>query len=230
MPIDVSKPFIRALVKELVAHEGKAHDIPESTAPFVKKIGQVHYVHPRKSGAIDLYSGRVENDDVHDSYGSLCLFTDGKMGIVLHDLPTILGNKELGSVLFGVLAHELGHLINGDLDPKTPEESFSLRTVDGGEVKQKVLADNEKYTEHMRCVIVSTIKGGVIKNELAADVVAVEFVGLPTLLMTKMYDDAQTTNLTVLIEKRNRINRLMQMVKDGALTQRDDCTISITLE
>jgi hypothetical protein len=229
MSIKVSKSFIRALVKELINSEMTAQDVKQSVKPFVKKIGVVHFKHYRQSGSIDLYTGRSEDKDMHDSYGSLCLFTNKSIGIVIKDNGDLFNNDDLIPALYGMLAHEIGHYINGDLNKKNEAEDFLLRATDVNTEKQVTVYDNGKAVDYLRTVIVSILKDGVIKNELAADLVAVELVGLPSVLMSKEYDDNNTTNLTVLIEKRNRINRLVSMVKNNTLKHREDSELTITI-
>lgn len=230
MSIDVSKRFIRTLFKELFNHEVKAINLKVSKGAIVKKIGKVVFNHSKKTGSVDLYERRFEKDETHESYASLVLFEDGKTGIMIRDDIDLFTNVRLIPALLGVIAHEVGHYINGDLDKKSEEEEFAIRSVGTDISKQKDLYDKGSANSYVRSVISATLKGGVLQAELAADITAVQLNGLPNLLMAKMLDDDQTENMLVFIEKRNRVNHLIGMMKDGSLSHEKDSSIDIVFD
>lgn len=230
MTLKTSKKFIGSLFKELYSHEVEAAKLNKSKDPFTKKIGHVVFSHNKKTGTVDLYIGVSEEDDTHKSYANLVRFKDGTIGIVMEDTHGLFTNVRLVPALLGAIAHELGHYINGDLEEKTINEEFFLRGVDINFEKQKALTNSGHEEKYVKCVVSSILKGGVLQGELAADVTAVQLNGLPNLLMAKMLDDSEVKNMLILIEKRNRINRLIEMTKDGSLSQEAESSFELAFD
>ena len=211
----------------LIYHETQAIKLEESMAPFIKKVGHIEFKHYLKKGKIDIYIGSPEKPDLTMSYASLCKFKDGKVGIVLKDNKQLFLNDNLYPCMYGAIAHELGHYINNDLDEKTIYQDFITRSIDKNLDKQDSFYWSEEDDKYLKTTAFATLKGGVITCELAADIVAVELVGLPAILMAHLYDDSNITNLTCLIENKNRINRLMHMVKENGLGMRGDSSVKL---
>ena len=233
MSVNLSRKSIRQLIHQLTEYELNANEQKRSTAPFIEKVGVIKFKHHLKSGVIDFYIGIPEEPGMYMSYASLCKFTDGKVGIVLKSDPLLFSNNDLSPCLFGAIAHELGHYINGDLDNKTEDQKFLLKAIDFNIAKQihySKLENDNSYNNYIRSTVFGVLKGGILNCELDADIVAVQLVGLPAILMARIYDAEEATNPVCLIEHRNRNNRLIRMVKECGLELSSDSKLNLIFD
>lgn len=118
--------------------------------------------------------------------------------------------------MFGILAHEVGHIISGH---STVDKSSYF--VNHDRVKQESLYlkcypeyDDRTVNTYMRSAVTAILHGGVLELELEADMNALQLVDLPALIAAHTFDLHTHTNPTTIIEKVNRINKLVKYCKE----------------
>lgn len=121
--------------------------------------------------------------------------------------------------IVATVAHEVGHY----LDPEIASDDAKLLTERTSKLKLlKNLFNSEQnplkslpiYKRFNTATLTSLLRGGVLKQEIAADLIAVRYVHVNDLILTHM-DDLSADNPFVRIEKQNRINFLSQLPITG---------------
>ena len=221
--------FLKSLVSELTKLEKTSMDVPYDNRPFIKKIGCVEFSCPSDNGKIDLYSG-FNKTNTHVSYMSLVSFSDGNEGIIINQpVLHLFTLRDLEIVLIGGIAHELGHHLAGHL-LLDAETRMNKNLVDVNTDRIKVYWDAGKETSYIRTTVANILRGGCLPLELEADLIGIKFVGLGPILSAHCYDLDRHENLTVGIEKTNRLSRLVNMVKTENISIQDDYRFTISLD
>jgi len=219
--------FLKSLVNELTKLEKTSLCIQDDDKPFIKKIGCVNFSCPIEEGEIDIYT-RVSKCDVHVSYMALAAFKDGRKGIMTNLSDFVYFTlRELESVLIGGIAHELGHHLAGHL-LLDPETRMNKNLVDMNAIKIKSDWETGKTDSYIRSTVVGVLRSGCLPLELEADLIGIKFVGLGPILSAHCYDLDNNNNLTVGIEKINRLSRLVNMVKTEKVSIQNNYRLSVS--
>jgi hypothetical protein len=200
--------FINFLkVEELVAEKEK----PVDAVTFMV-LGHVAYFVNNIEFTIPLALWSKENES-HTNASIVRLVNDDKLIILNRSFFT----DALVSELYGSIAHELGHLIGGHLDPAT-DKSKIIFTVNGKEILAaadlyKGDPSDENYDAYMRNLFEGLMAGGTNGVELEADILALKLVPLEWLILCHSGDLRNCENPYTSLEKANRITHLLKLHK-----------------
>ena len=197
---NTSQEFKAQLLKELIAFENNNIPTKENEESVSTVLaGYVHYRAGDDIGKVELEVG------FNDVVSSLVKYKTGKTSIVINHND--FSNK-IFSVLEAIIAHELGHYLSGHLD-KDDHSYLSLY-----ETESKTAIDIGDQEGHIywsaRCIT----EGGYIVREMQADMLAARFVGIGKIFHMQMSDAFEHDNLTVAIEKLNRLKYLNDCFKE----------------
>lgn len=196
-------------------------DVSETDSLYLGYIGTVKVKTPTKTLEYEIFHS--ENVDTCSAIRTtsedfIIVFSTDFLNneCVIHNVATVLK---------GIIAHELGHLINGDLEAgsdnlgwltinkETQIRLFEIARTTG------MAKDEDRY---YRCVLSSMMRGGCLEKELNADLTALRFVPLEdivyihSLSFEKIKDNPYTT-----LEKVNRIRFLNAFNKSMLATNED---------
>lgn len=209
---NTSQEFKAQLLKELIAFENNNIPTKENEESVSTVLaGYVHYRAGDDIGKVELEVG------FNDVVSSLVKYKTGKTSIVINHND--FSNK-IFSVLEAIIAHELGHYLSGHLD-KNDHSYLSLY-----ETESKETFDAADQAGHIYWSARSIAEGGYLIREMQADAFAIHFVGIDRVFHMQMTDAFDHDNLTVSIEKMNRLKHLNGQFK-GMETPTDGYQMAI---
>lgn len=117
------------------------------------------------------------------------------------------------TVLMGTIAHEVGHLINGDLDIENTnkEDWVTINKEDQIRLQEKAIKTKtiRDYDRYFRCVFGALVRGGCLEKELKADLTGIRFTPIENIIIIHTEDFNNTNkNPYTTLEKVNRIKNL----------------------
>lgn len=209
---NTSEEFKQQLVKELIAFETKnAPPVENNEETFTAQFGYVHYKVGDDIGKLDLEMG------FKGPSNCLVKYKTGKISIVINNVDFVQKNF---SEIETIIAHELGHYLSGHFDNG---DSAYLSMY---ESESKIAVNNDDQDQHAYWTSRSVADGGYIIREMQADTIAAHFVGIDRVFHMQMSDAFSHDNLTVTIEKLNRLKYLDAKFK-GIATPTDGYQMGI---
>lgn len=191
---NTSEEFRQQLVKELIACETKnALSAKGDEGALTAHFGYVHYSTGEESGILNLEIG------FKGPSNSLVKYKDGKISIIINNVDFVEKNF---SEIEAMIAHEVGHYLSGHLD------NIDSAYLSMYEAESKSAIDNDDQAQHVYWASKSIADGGYIIREMQADTIAAHFVGIDRVFHMQMTDAFNHDNLTVAIEKLNRLKYL----------------------
>lgn len=123
------------------------------------------------------------------------------------------------NTLKSIVAHEAGHIINGDLDLENIRPDFVNVDKEVQENLFKIAMNTEdpkKNIQYLRSVMSGMLKGGCLEQELKADLSALRFISLEDLIHIHSLDlkHINKSNPYIALEKVNRINQLNAFARE----------------
>lgn len=199
--------FQRQLVSKMIEMEVKhsGSDIQENFSNIVK-IGGVNVATPNRQFSLDLMVSKCESETPF----SLLEFVDQTVAVCL-DLKgfDLFFSPSMKDLADASIAHEIGHYLAGHLSNVAIARNMNICTGSGAEEKQNRCYDNGDYNSYMRSLMVSLLRGDVLKYEYEADLIALNFVNATSLVAAHALYLSNTNKVTVL-EKVNRINKILK--------------------
>lgn len=123
------------------------------------------------------------------------------------------------NTLKSVVAHEAGHIINGDFDLENIGPDFVNVDKEVQENLFKIAMNTEdpkKNIQYLRSVVSAMLKGGCLEKELKADLSALRFISLENLIHIHSLGlkNVNEGNPYIALEKVNRINQLNAFARE----------------
>ena len=189
-------------------HLEGAIDKEGPTTISMNKIGEVVITTPSESTVYKL----VITD--YETNGMAVRTTDNDLIICFGKkaMDAFHNNHNGFNTLKSIVAHEAGHIINGDLNQESPVIDYLNVDYNTQKTLFRVAAetsDPKAYTRYLRSTVSSMLRGGCLTQELNADLSALRFILLEdlthihTLDLRKLNGD----NPYIALEKANRINQ-----------------------
>lgn len=197
---NTTEEFKAQLVKELIAFENANIPAKENKEDMASVLaGYIHYKTNDDVGKINLEVG------LKYPCTSLVKYVTGKVAIVIKREDFVSKNF---TELEAMIAHELGHYLCRHFDEKD-SDYLSMY-----EAESKAAIDNDDQDSHVYWTSKAVADGGYVVREMEADLVAAHFVGIGNVFHMQMSDAFEHDNLTVTIEKLNRLKYLNNHFKE----------------
>ena len=213
--------FIKEAVKYLDKLNTSANTNYVNKTTYSKSkhnFAKVLYKHPKGSGEIDVYFDMEESDE---SDFSLIRNTDGEIEIIMN-FNVLIRHSYDDRVIASCIAHELGHLLSGHLELAKP-----LTAISNSKIERMLLNDNFNADTVQRATIIELLRGGVLHQELEADIIASQFVGVRNIVLSQTLYMNKHNNVMKL-EKINRISKLLEL-DDKELLEKVDCEFKLCI-
>lgn len=199
------RSFLQLYIKEETA-------VPLSTLPSIKEarhIADLQYHSP--TGSLEKMPVYV---DPQNSNTPCIVETESSEVFILISLNSLIEWSD--EFVDAVLAHELGHHLCGHLN-SSGVSFIDLRKV--SQARFYNLASQHQVPEHahryyrryMSAVLSALLEGGVLDKEWEADIQALHYVSVASLVAVHSADLLKGSS-TVRLEKHNRIARLSKLV------------------
>jgi hypothetical protein len=201
---NTSNEFLHALHEEMIGHEKQSlcasNGLGNAT---VFDVGMVSFTTPESSGELRIAVDATD-DECHSDY-SLVRFTDDEVKIIISKTAF---TTDSFWVMQASIAHEIGHYVSMHLGKK----EVSLPSLYQEELLKAYEDDDQNETIHFS--VKAVIEGGYLEVEMEADIVACHLVGPKSVHFIHFTDVIKHDNLTVRLEKLNRLKKLHEMFKD----------------
>lgn len=208
MLFDKLTPDLKDRIAEAFMNIEKQARAEEDSEPDFKdprEVGEVKWTIDSVTQRLPLYFATPKVDSSgHVQSACLARFTDGNVGVIV-SLEDFVNNK----FLTATIAHEVGHYIHQHFQcedvslPNLYKENNLIAYLDGDQ------------DTHDRITSKSIIDGGYLDRELEADVIAVKFVGVLSVIALHTQDAVSHFNPLSRLEKLNRVAQLYKLFVCG---------------
>lgn len=200
---------VKALMVEALSKiDSAVNNNVDESKPFdsIYRIGTVKWNSPKTNGQIPLWLGipSVCDKTGHSQSTAAVRFTDETFAIIV----TTEDFKHSFN-LIPTIAHEVGHFIKGHLYQEGGDFVNLYKD------KLKKHADSGEQEELNKLTSAAVIDGGCLERELEADMEAIKFVGIPSVILIHLEGARNHINPLARMEKLNRIKHLYDKLESN---------------
>lgn len=200
---------------------------------YDKVFGEVRYKTPNSD--VKKIDVRLLRDNKNTlNYTSVIKTTNDYIFIGVSETDFDLFNTDDGwNIFIGIISHEVGHILAGHFD--ITNVTNGPGRIDVNKPAQIFLFSRylEDSTEsnlyaYLKTLFFGLLKGGCFEKELEADMNALKFVEVSTLVSVHGLDLDSKHNVYTALEKKNRISRLLNYAKHNQI-DRKGYELSLTM-
>ena len=136
---------------------------------------------------------------------------------------------DMSEVFRALVSHEIGHVLSGHFDEDSDKSWVTVNKADQVFLYDRY-QENPTFNNKMayaRSVFFSLMRGGVLDKEIEADMVALSFCTVESLITLHGFDLEKMDNPFTVLEKKNRIVELLRHWKETAI-DRSGYTLEIS--